>query len=178
MKVVFRYGGFDGRVWCVSLLSLLVTGGVCAWLFLTAGGAYYIAAWVTMVVVAIMVLCLLSVPRRIILSDSELELRCLLETTYIPLAKIVDVAEVESGAFRGKIPLVGVAGFWGYYGRWLDVRSWRIHKVYARRRCGCVAIHTTNHRYLVSCNSPQLLKALLVERMGGGRQGDTIEKKP
>ncbi len=175
MKVTFRYGGFDGRVWCVSLLSLLVTGGACAWLFLTAGGAYYIAAWVTMVVVAIMALCLLSVPRRIILSEKELELRCLVESIYIPLDKIVDVAEVERGAFGWKIPLVGVAGFWGYYGRWLDVKSWRIHRVCATRRSGCVAIHTTHHRYLVSCNSPQLLRALLVERMGRGElatQGD------
>lgn len=168
MKVTFRYGGLDGRAWCVGLLSLVAVGGVCAWLFVSANGAYYLAAWVTMVVVALTLLALLSIPRRIVLSDQELELRCLVESSYIPLSSIVDVRVVERRALRGKIPLMGIYGFWGYYGRYLDVKSGRIHKIYATRRQGCVAIHTSHHRFLVSCNAPEMLHTLLVERMGGG----------
>ena len=175
MKIKFRCGGFDRRVWWTSMVIILALGGLCAWLFATAEGAYYLAAWTTMTAVVIVALCLLSVPYRVVLSEDKLELRALVESVYIPLHSVVDVEVVGSKGFGRKLPLWGVGGFWGYYGRWLDGRSWRIHRVCATRRSGCVAIHTTHHRYLVSCNSPQLLRALLVERMGRGElttQGD------
>ena len=95
MNVKFKYGGFDGRVWWISAVCVLLTGGALAALWMTAGGAYYLAAWVSMACAVIVALCLLSVPRRIIVGDHELELRCLVETTYIPLSSIADVEVLE-----------------------------------------------------------------------------------
>ena len=144
-------------------MTILLLAGVCSVLWLTAGGAFYLAAWVTMMCVALVALCLLSVPRRIIVGEEMVELRCLVETTYIPLGSIADVEIVEQGALRGKMPLVGIYGFGGYYGRFLDLRTWRIHRVYATRRRGCVAIHTSKRRYVVSCGAPAMLRGMILD---------------
>ena len=162
MNVKFKYGGFDGRVWWISAVCVLLTGGALAALWMTAGGAYYLAAWVSMACVVIVALCLLSVPRRIIVGDHELELRCLVETTYIPLSSIADVEVLEGDGLRRKVPLVGIYGFWGYYGRYIDLKTGRLHRVYATRRTKCVAIHTSKRRYVVSCNAPELLRSMIL----------------
>lgn len=143
-------------------MSVLLLGGVCAALWLTADGAFYLAAWVTLMLTALIALCLLSVPRRIIVGEECVELRCLVETTYIPLGSIVDVEIVDGGALRGRLPLVGIYGFGGYYGRFLDLRSWRVYRVYATRRKGCVAIHTSKRRYVVSCGAPEMLRLMIL----------------
>lgn len=161
MKIKFRYGGLDRRAWWLSVVTILLLGGVCAYLWCIASGAYYIAAWATTTAVVLVALFLLSVPRRIILSEDELELRCLVETTYIPLHTIVDVEVLGSEGFGGKVPLLGIYGFGGYYGRYLDLRRWSVYRVYASRRSGCVAIHTTKKRYLVSCRTPEMLRVMI-----------------
>ena len=170
MKVKFRYGAFDRRVWWLSMTTLVVFGGLCAWLFLTAGGAYYLAAWVTMAGVVLGALCMLSVPWRIWLSDGELELRSLVDVTYIPLRSIVDVEVVGEEVLKRKMPLVGAYGFWGYYGRFLDLKRWRFYRVYATRRSGCVVIHTTKRRYVVSCRTPEMLRTMIWEMKRSGAQ--------
>lgn len=147
----------------MSCAVILLLGGVCAYLWCVASGAYYIAAWTTATTVVLIALFLLSVPRRIILTDEELELRCLVESTYIPLRSIVDVEVLGADGFKGKIPLLGAYGFCGYYGHYLDVRRWRFYRVYATRRGGCVAIHTTKRRYLVSCRTPEMLRVMILQ---------------
>lgn len=158
----FRYGGFDGRVWWVTAFVLLLLAGVCAYLWSTAYGAYYLAAWVTLMCVVVVALCLLSVPWRIIVDDECVELRCLVETTYIPLGSIADVEVIAERGLGGKMPLLGVYGFWGYYGRYIDLATRCIHRVYATRRKGCVAIHTSKRRYVVSCRTPEMLRVMIL----------------
>lgn len=162
MKIKFRYGGLDGRVWWISATTLLLLGAAIAYLWWSAAGALYLAAWVSMTSATIIALCLLSVPRRIIIGDEELELRCLVETTYIPLSSIADVEVVEENGLRNKIPLLGIYGFWGYYGHYIDLSTGRLHRVYTTKRKGCVAIHTSKRRYLVSCNAPEMLRVMIL----------------
>ncbi len=169
MKVKFRYGGLDKRAWWISVVTILLLAGICSVLWLTAEGAFYLAAWTTTMCVALVVLCLLSVPRRIIVGEEELELRCLVETTYIPLSSIVGVEVVDRG-LKGKFPLMGIYGFWGYYGRFYASRQ--IYKVYATRRDGCVAIHTTKHRYMVSCGAPEMLRQMILDAKGRNTKED------
>lgn len=152
------------------MITLVVFGGVCVWLFLTAGDAYYLAAWVTTAGVVLLALCMLSVPWRILLSEEELELRSIVDVTYIPLRSIVDVEVVSEGGFKGKLPLIGVYGLWGYYGRYLDLKRWRFYRVYATRRRGCVVIHTTRRRYVVSCRTPEMLRTMIWEMKRGSAQ--------
>lgn len=163
MKITFRYGKADGRVWAVTFTTLFVVGGVIAALWLLAGGAYYVAAWSTAVAVAIGLLFLLSKPTRIILTDNLLELRCLVDTTYIKVGSIVDVAVVGEAGLKRKFPLCGSWGFWGYFGRYIDFGSWRTYRVYASNRHKCLAIHTTRRRYLISCHNAELLRDLILD---------------
>lgn len=162
MTLKFRYGGLDVVAWMVSILVLAALVYGCWWLFVWAEGALYIAAWGTSVVVAIVALCLLSLPRRIILSDEELELRCLMETTYIPLRSVVDVKVMGSEGLKGKVPVLGLGGLGGYLGFWVDTKSWRLYRTYVTSRHKCVAIHTSRHRYMVSCGAAELLRTQIL----------------
>lgn len=162
MNVKFKYGGFDSRVWWISAACTLLTGGALAALWMTADGAYYLAAWVSMACAVMVALCLLSVPRRIIVGEQEVELRCLVETTYIPLSSIADVEILEGNGLRKRIPLMGVYGFWGYYGRYIDLSTGKLHRVYATRRTRCVAIHTSRRRYVISCGAPEMLRQMIL----------------
>ena len=163
MKLTFRYGGLDAKGVVITSLVVAAMGGGVAWLFATSAGAYYLAAWVSAVCLAIVALCGLSIPTRIILSDTTLELRCLVDTTYIALESIADVEFVGSEGFRRKAPLVASCGFMGYLGRYIDLRTGRVHRLYASNRKKGVAIHTSKRRYLVSCNNPELLVVALNE---------------
>lgn len=162
MTLKFRYGGLDVRAWIISTLVLAALVCLCLWLFTKAEGALYVAAWSSSIVVAIVALCLLSLPRRIILTDEELELRCLVETTYIPLRSVVDVKVVGSEGLKGKMPVVGLYGFLGYLGFWIDVKSGRVYRTYVTNRHQCVAIHTSRYRYTVSCDSAELLRTQIL----------------
>lgn len=135
---------------------------VCATLFATSHGATYIAAWTTSVLVALAALCLLSWPTRIIITDQMVELRCLVESSYIQMGSIVDVEVIEGKGLTGKVPLLGIFGFGGYYGFWLDLEARKIYRTYVTSRTGCVVIHTSHRRYLVSCAAPELLRSQIV----------------
>lgn len=163
MKLTFRYGGLDAKGVIITSLVVVAVGGAVAWLFATSAGAYYLAAWVSAVCLALVALCGLSIPTRIILSDTTLELRCLVDTTYIALESIADVEFVGADGFKKKVPTVGSCGFMGYLGRYVDVRTGRIHRLYASNRKKGVAIHTSKRRYLISCNNPELLVTALNE---------------
>lgn len=163
MKITFRYGRADRLSWVITVVALATMGALSAWLFLNANGAYYVAAWVTALCVAVGGLFLLSKPTRIVLDNKMLELRCLLDTTYLPIDSIVDIAVLGSDGFRHKSPLFGSWGFWGYFGRYADLKGRHIYNVYATTRKQCVAIHTTRRRYLISCQNAELLVSLVLD---------------
>lgn len=162
MKITLRYGRLDRRARRITAALAVLLVGVCATLFVTSHGATYLAAWTTSVVVALVALCLLSIPRRIILDDEMVELRCLVETTYIQMGSIVDVEVLGPKGLSRKIPLMGVYGFGGYYGLWLDLATRRIYRTYVTSPENCVAIHTSHRRYLVSCAAPEMLRSQLL----------------
>lgn len=168
MRVTFRYGKADRLSWVMTLAVLGVMGTLSAVLFARAQGAYYVAAWATALCVAVAVLFLLSKPTSIVLDDKTLELRCLLDTTYIPVESIVDIVAVGGNGFHKKVPLLGSFGFWGYLGHYADLKAKRIYSVYATNRRQCVAIHTTRRRYLISCRNAELLVSLVLEARARG----------
>lgn len=163
MKITFRYGKADRFSWVVSIVVLIAMGLLSSALFVRAEGAYYIAAWATALCVAICGIFLLSKPTRIVLDNKTLELRCLVDTTYLPVESIVDIVSLGDGGFRNKVPICGSFGFLGYFGRYADVKNKRTYNVYATTRKGCVAIHTTHRRYLISCRNADLLVSLVLE---------------
>lgn len=157
MKLTFRYGGLDGLGWTITGITILLAAGIVVWLALPADNALYVAVWVGAIILALWLLCLLSLPTCIVVDNSTVELRCLVESTYIPAESIVDVKQLDNNGLSHKLPLLGTLGFVGYIGRYIDLRSGKVHRTYVTHRHKCVAIHTSRRRYIVSCNNPQLL---------------------
>lgn len=143
--------------WAISCITVLAIAGALTWLTLSVGNALYIVAWVGAILFALWLLCLLSTPTRIIVDADNVELRCVLESTYIPTESIADVKQLDNNGLSGKIPILATCGFMGYTGRYIDLGSGKIHRTYITHRHKCVAIHTSRRRYIVSCNNPQLL---------------------
>jgi hypothetical protein len=162
MRITLRFGSLDRRARIITTTLGGLVVGLCITLFATSHGATYIAAWTTSVVVALVALCMLSLPRRIILDDQMVELRCLVESTYIQLGSVVDVEVVGESGLRRKLPLLGVYGFGGYYGFWLDLATRKIYRTYITSRKECVVIHTSHRRYLVSCAAPEMLRSQIL----------------
>lgn len=162
MKITLRYGRRDRLSRLITIAVVVVLLVVCLSLFATSHGATYLAAWTTSVAVAVVALCMLSWPRRIIIDDEKVELRCLVESSYIQMSSIVDVETIEGRGLAGKIPLLGIFGFGGYYGFWLDLATRKIYRTYVTSRTNCVVIHTSHRRYLVSCAAPEMLRSLIL----------------
>lgn len=159
MNTTFKFGRLDKLATVITLALTVLIVGVCITLFAASHGALYIAAWTTSVLLAIVALCALSWPQRIIVDDDKVELRCLVESTYVKMSSIVDVEVVGKRGLAGKIPLPGVFGFGGYYGFWIELKTRRVYRTYMTSRAHCVVIHTSHRRYLVSCERPEELRS-------------------
>ena len=96
---------------------------------LYAGG--FISAWFTSCVVALIALMALSIPRRIVVTEEKVEVRCLLDITEVRREEIASVRRVDNRRMKWFIPLFGGYGFFGYYGHYLDLRRFERVKLYA-----------------------------------------------
>lgn len=131
MQSVYKYR-FDRRTlyWTLAYLIVfaLLGGGLY---YLYEGG--YLSAWFTSFIVALVALMALSVPRKIVVTDETVQVRCLLDITEIPRSEIRSVRRVDPKAMKWFVPLFGGCGFFGYYGHFYDLRRFMRVKVYATR---------------------------------------------
>ena len=148
----YKYGcgDFWARFVTTLIITVLVLGIAALFYF---HGVMYISVWVSVVSAVLISLFVLSVPRRLIFEDDLLELKCVLESSFLPYDKIW---LVEEGSLRGKICVCGSFGFFGYYGFYLDLRCFSsgrkmITRVYAKRKDDLVEIVCGGKRYLVGC---------------------------
>ncbi len=171
MKKQFGFGRFEKTVWYISVSLSVTLAAVSAALFLTSGGKDFVAAWFTAIAAATVVLMLLSVPQRIIVGNDTVEIRCLVESTYLQLDEIIDAEVPEKGFGKRLLPLGGAFGFWGYYGWYIDRKERRMYMVYASQRSSLVAIHTSRRRYIVSCDkAEELVRAIYEARSRSGEE--------
>ena len=148
----YKYGHGDFWARFVSTLIIVLLSLSIALLYCFYG-VMYISVWVSVVSAVLILLFVLSIPRRLILEEDLLEIKCVLESTFLPYDKI---SSVESGNLRGKMCLCGSFGFFGYYGFYLDLRGRSSGKkilvrVYAKRKDDLVEIVCDGKRYLVDC---------------------------
>lgn len=140
---------------------------VVAYLGLGAGLYYlyegdYLSAWFISCVGALLVLMALSIPRKIVIDEEKVEIRCLLDLTELPREEIVAVRRVEPAEMRWVLPLFGGCGFFGYYGHFLDVRHFERLRIYASEWRNMVEItNIYEERLWVSCSDPEALIAVL-----------------
>ncbi len=141
--------------------------------YLYEGG--YLSAWFTTFIIAIIALMALSIPQKIVVTDELVEVRCLLDITEIQRNEIALVRKVDSKRMRWFVPLFGVNGFFGYYGHFIDLRSFSRVKIYATEWKNMVEIiDIYEERLYVSCTQADKLVEELTPT-GGNREIDDAD---
>ena len=172
MQSIYKYR-FDRRTiyWTlVYLVVFILLGGLLYHLY--EGG--YLSAWVTSFIVALIALMSLSIPRRIVVSDKTVEIRCLLDITEIRRDEIASVRRVDARRMQWFVPIFGGCGFFGYYGHFIDLRRFDRVRLYASEWRNFVEITDIyEDRLYVSCADADRLVAELTPP--GGNRPDEEE---
>jgi hypothetical protein len=112
----------------------------------------FFSAWFISLVGALMALMVLSIPRRIVLLDDKLEIQCLLDITEFDIREIASMRKVSTKDMRWVIRIFGAAGFFGYYGKFLNLKELEIVTLYASEWDNFVEITDIyDSRTYVSC---------------------------
>lgn len=172
MEKTYKYR-FSRRAiyWTLVYLVVFVLLG---WLLYHLYEGGYLSAWFTSFIVALIALMSLSIPRRIVVTDEKVEVRCLLDITEIRRDEIASVRRVEPRRMKWFVPIFGGFGFFGYYGHFLDLRRFDRVKLYASEWKNFVEITDIyEDRLFVSCTEADRLVAELTPP--GGNRPDEEE---
>lgn len=162
MTHIYKYR-IDRRTWYWTLLYMVGYIGLGIGLYLLYEGGYF-SAWFATSIGALLILMALSIPRKLILTDEKLEIRCLLDMTELPRAEIASVRRLEKEEMRYIFPLFGGCGFFGYYGHFLDLRHFERLTIYASKWRNMIEINTIyEERFWLSCDKAEELISLLSE---------------
>ena len=143
--------------------------------YLYEGG--YLSAWFFSFIVALIALMSLSIPRRIVVTDEKVEVRCLLDITEIRRDEIASVRRVDPRRMKWFFPVFGGCGFFGYYGHFLDLRRFERVKLYASEWKNFVEITDIyEDRLYVSCSDAGRLVEELMPP-GGNRPAEDDEEE-
>lgn len=173
MEHVYTYR-FDRRTlyWTALHLFLLALLGAALYLLYEGG---YLSAWFTSFMAAVVALMALSIPRRIVVTNQTVQIRCLLDITELRRDEIASVRRVPRGGMKGFVPLFGGCGFFGYYGHYLDLKRFDRVRIYASEWHNMVEITDIyEERLYVSCSEPDRLVAQLTPVPEHRRTGKEI----
>ncbi len=163
---IFKYkNGRYTLYWtAVYIIAIVLLAALLMQLY--EGG--YVSAWFGSFIVALVALMLMSVPRKIVVTEHSVQIRCVLDITEIPLAEISSVRAVGRKEMGWKFPIFGSVGFFGYFGYYIDFRHFRLVEIYATEWGNFVEIQTIyEDTYYVSCHERDKFIALLQERCRG-----------
>ena len=167
---------FDRRTiyWSLFHLGVFVLLGVSLYVLYEGG---YLSAWFTSFVGALIALMALSIPRKIVVTEQTLQVRCLLDITEIRRDEIASVRRVDTRRMKGFIPIFGGYGFFGYYGHFIDLRRLDRVRIYASKWSDFVEITDIyEDRLYVSCADADRLVAELTPP-GGNRPDEEAEEE-
>ena len=129
MQSVYKYRFSRTTLyWTVVYLAAF---GLLGWLLYHLYEGGYLSAWFTSFIVALVAPHGAVDPRRIVVTDDRVEVRCLLDITEIRRDEIASVRRVEPRRMKWFVPIFGGFGFFGYYGHFLDLRRFDRVKLYA-----------------------------------------------
>ena len=151
----------DKRTKVYTALTITIfLGGAVLLYFLYTGG--FLSAWFTSLVLAIMALMMLSVPRKVVVLDSTLEIQCISDISEIEIADIESVKVVSKRDMRWTLPLFASMGFFGYYGKFIDLKQLDLVSIYASEWNNFVEITDVyDSRTYISCrDAEQLIEAI------------------
>ncbi len=156
MEQIFKYT-FGRRIRWVSIGVLVLIVAVVFALYLLYDGGY-ISAWFLSITVAVIALCVLSIPRQIRIDEATIEIHCILELTEIELIDVASVERVERQQIKWLLPLVASFGLFGHYGIYFDFRTLDWVHVYATQWDNLVMITDKyEQQFLVSSDEPERL---------------------
>ena len=162
MEKTFNYRFSRRTLYTTAAYLLLYFVLGIALYHLCEGG--YLSAWFTSFVAALIALMALSIPRRIVVTDECVEVRCLCDITELRRADIAAIRRVEPREMKRMLPLFGGWGFFGYYGHYLDLRDFDHVRIYATERDNLIEITDIfEERLYVSCSDPERLMAELLD---------------
>ena len=149
-KAIYRYKRSRLSI-SLTIITLLI--GIFGFIaLLTTSSGSYLSAWYLSLVIAVLLLFILSFPRYIKLSDSSIEIHCMLEVTAIPYNEIVRVCKIRSYMVKYHLPIMGSYGFGGYFGYYINLKQLKIIRYYATNLKSLVAIEDVySDIYIVSC---------------------------
>ena len=147
------------RVPYTSALYLSAIVGASVLLTLIYEGGY-ISAWFISLIVAVVALMVLSIPRRVVVDEEGVEIQCIAEDTTLQHEDIAGIRKVENREMNGCIPIFGAVGFFGHYGRFLNLRTMEFVHIYASRWGKFVEITDIDgYKYYFSCEESDELIA-------------------
>lgn len=175
MQSIYKYR-FSRHTIYVSIVYLIVFV-LFGWALYHLYEGGYLSAWFTSFIVALIALMALSIPRKIVVMDDRVEIRCLLDITEIRRDEIASVRRVENRRMKWLIPIFGGYGFFGYYGHFLDLRRLDRVRIYASEWRNFVEITDIyEDRLYVSCSEADRLVAELMPP-GGNRLDEEEEEE-
>ena len=165
MTSIYKYR-FSRTTLYWTIVYLAVFAGLGWGLYhLYEGG--YLSAWFTSFIVALIALMALSIPRKIVVTDETVEVR---------RSEIASVRRVDNKRMKWFVPIFGGYGFFGYYGRFLDLRRFDRVKLYASEWKNFVEITDIyEERVYVSCSDADRLVAELMPPGGNRIDEEEIE---
>ena len=150
---------FDRRTITLTVLMLLVCAAGSVLLYVLYTGGFF-SAWFVSFVLALIALMVLSIPRRIVMLDNTLEIQCIFEITEIDVKEIASINKVDKDKLRWAMPLFASSGFFGYYGKFFDLKEFEAVTIYASEWNNFVEIvDIYDSRIYVSCREADALIA-------------------
>lgn len=142
---------FGRQIPYTSALYLIAFVGVSVLLaFVYEGG--YISAWFISLILAVLALMVLSIPRRVVVDEEGIEIQCIAEDTTLAYEDIASIRKVEKRDMNACLPIFGAVGFFGHYGRYLNLRTMEFVHIYASRWGKFVEITDIDgNKYYISC---------------------------
>ena len=94
----------------------------------------------------------LSIPRQIVVDEEGIEIQCIAEDTTLAYEDIANIRKVEKREMNACLPIFGALGFFGHYGRFLNLRTMEFVHIYASRWGKFVEITDIDgDKYYISC---------------------------
>ena len=150
MEKIYKYR-FGKRIIYSSILYLTLFVGLSILLALVYEGGY-ISAWFISLILAVLTLMILSIPRRVVVDEEGIEIQCIAEDTTLAFEEVASIRKVGRREMHSCIPIFGAVGFFGHYGRFLNLRTMEFIHIYASRWGKFIEITDIDgNKYYISC---------------------------
>jgi hypothetical protein len=150
MEKIYKYR-FGRQIPYTSTLYIIAIVGLGALLTLLDEGGY-MSAWFISLIVAVVTLIILSIPRRVVIDGEGIEIQCIAEDTTLAYEDIARIRKVNKRNMGLCLPIFGAVGFFGHYGRFLNLRTMEFIHIYASRWGKFVEITDIDgNKYYISC---------------------------